>query len=547
MPIISRRHPARAALVALALLGSIGIQAAPIARHAGVAKADSSTLIVDFISDFSHLDPSLCYDTQCYPWMHALYDQLIGYDTARGNGDALVPDAATAMPVVTNGGKTYVFKLRNDVRFWDGKLATAADWVYSFERIINPATKSGAQAFWLDIVGAQAYATGKAPHVSGIKALGKFGLEVDLNSPYVGFLNVLAMPFGSVLEQAQVIKYGKSYDALHPMGTGPYLFTQHTLNQKLILTRNPHYFNPAHAGHIRTLQADIGVNAETSFLRLQKGQADLDGDFPTPIPPAEFLNVLNDPVLSKRVIRQVQVATQFVSMNTRMKPFDNPLVRRAVNYAINKRLILRLVNGRGQITDNWLPPAMAGYGKASPYPYNQAMARKLLAQAGYPNGLSTTFYSDNLSDDPRVSQAIVAQLDAVGIHAALKVLDANTWQALVMTPGKAPMTWTAWYQDFPDPNDFYEPILSCASAIPGTFNLAYYCNSKVDMLAHQLKVTVDQASRLKGYPELDRMVMADAPLAPVFNSVYYILPSSALHNFYLHNVWTLVLADYAKS
>ena len=239
---------------------------------------------------------------------------------------------------------------------------------------------------------------------------------------------------------------------------------QHTLNQKLILTKNPRYFNPARAGHIQTLQADIGVNAETSFLRLQKGQADLDGDFPTPIPPAEFLNVLNDPALSKRVVRSVQVATQFVSMNTRMKPFDNPLVRRAVNYAINKKTILRLVNGRGQVTDNWLPPAMPGYGKFSPYSYDPAMAKKLLAQAGYPNGLSTTFYSDNLSDDPRISQAIVAQLEAVGMHATLRVLDANTWQALVMTPGKAPMTWTAWYQDFPDPNDFYEPILSCASA-----------------------------------------------------------------------------------
>lgn len=541
----SQRWSLTRGLTALLLIGAVTFQTTPGLSLPRTAHAAGSTLLVDYVSDISHLDSALCYDTECYPWMHAMYDQLVGYDTSHGTGDALVPDAASAMPTVTNGGKTYVFPLRSDVHFWNGRLVTVADWVYSFERIIDPKTQAGAQSFWLDIVGAQAFASGKARHVSGIKALGSSRLEIDLSAPYVGFLNVLAMPFGSVVDRNQIARYGKQYDALHPMGTGPYMLRQHILNQKLVLVKNPHYFK-AGVGHIDTLEADIGVNAETSFLRVQKGQADLDGDFPTPIPPAEFLNVLNDASLSKRVIRQVQVADQYVAMNTRMKPFDNVLVRRAVNYAINKRLLLRLVNGRGSVTDNFLPPAMPGYGHFSLYTYNPAMARKLLAQAGYPNGFSTTFYSDNASDDPRLSQGIVAQLADVGIRAQLRVLDGNTWQKIVMTPGKAPISWTAWYQDFPDPNDFIEPILSCASAIPGTFNLSYYCNHAVDALSHKLKTMTDQAARLRAYPQLDRMVMQDAPVAPVFNSVYYILPSTSVHNFYLHNVWTLVFADYTK-
>ena len=201
MPIISRRYPARAALVALALLGSIGVQTAPLARHAGVARADSSTLIVDFISDFSHLDPSLCYDTQCYSWMHAMYDQLIGYDTAHGNGDTLIPDAATAMPTR--------HQRRQDVRVQAAErcplLGREARHGRRLGLLVRADHQSGDQVGGAGLLaghrGGAGLRGGKAPHVSGIKAIGKFGLEVDLNSPYVGFLNVLAMPFGSVLEQ----------------------------------------------------------------------------------------------------------------------------------------------------------------------------------------------------------------------------------------------------------------------------------------------------------------------------------------------------------
>ncbi|HXT36513.1 MAG TPA: ABC transporter substrate-binding protein [Chloroflexota bacterium] len=543
----STRRAIGSGLAAFALLGALALQGAPRETRAATAhSSDPNTLIVDYQSDLSHLDSALCYDTSCYPYTHAMYDQLIGYDTSHGNGDTLVPDAAAAMPTVTNGGKTYIFKLRHDVRFWNGRLATSADWVYSFNRIINPKTQSGAQAFWLDIVGAQAYVSGKAPTTSGIKALGQWGLEIDLDSPYTGFLNVLAMPFGSVVDKNQIAKYGKTYDALHPMGTGPYMFQSRIPGVKLVLVKNPNYFGHNKA-HINTIEADFGVSTETSYLRIVKGDADLDGDFPTPIPPSEFLNVLNDPVLSKRVVKQVQVADQYIAMNTQLKPFNNLLVRQAVEYAVNKPALLRLVNGRGSVTNNFIPPNMAGYGAFNLYPYNPAKAKQLLAQAGYPHGFSTTFYTDNLGDDPRLSQGIVQQLSQIGIQASLRVLAEATWQGIVMSRGKAPISWTAWYQDFPDPNDFFEPILSCASAIPGTFNLPFYCNPKVDAYAAKLKHMTDQQARMAGYPALDKMVMQDAPVDPIFNSVYYALPSANLHNFYLHNVWTLIFADYTKS
>src|SRR5579875_1894633 len=224
----TRRRPLVLAALAALVVCTASARVTPRVAHAQT----HSTIVVDYINDFSTLDTGKCYDTQCYGWMHAMYDQLIGYDTRRGTGDSFIPDAATALPTITHGGKTYTFALRHDVHFWNGRLVTSADWVYSFQREINPKTQSGAQSFWLSIVGAQAYANGKAKSVSGIKALGPFKLEIDLTAPYTGFLNVLAMPMGSVQDQYTIAKYPKTYDSMHPMGTGPYMFKQRILNQK---------------------------------------------------------------------------------------------------------------------------------------------------------------------------------------------------------------------------------------------------------------------------------------------------------------------------
>jgi len=538
-----RRSILTAALAAVVVCG-LALGATPGGAQARARAANGGTIIIDYLNDFSSLDTGKCYDSQCYPFMRAMYDRLIDYDATHAPGTTLVPEAAVTMPTIGNGGLIYTFKLRNDVHFWNGRLATSADWVYSFERIINPATQSGAASFWMNIVGAKAYATGKAAHVSGIQALGPFGLRITLISPDASFLNVLAMPFGSVVDRNQIARYGKSYSQLHPMGTGPYMFQEYTLGQRLILARNPRYFRPG-VGHVDRIQADLGVTSETAFLRIQKGQADLDGDEPS-IPSAEFLSVLQDPVWSKQLTRQVQVGTWYISMNVQVKPFDNLLVRRAVNMAINKPLLVRLVNGRATVTNTFLPPTMPGHGDFNLYPYDPAKARQLLAQAGYPNGFSTTFLTDNVSDDPRISQAIIPMLAAIGIKAQLQEVTSTTWTALVGAQRKVAITWSQYYMDFPDPNDFFEPGLSCASAVPGSLNESWYCDPTVDAFAHQLKSMTDQAARLRLYPRLDMMAMRDAPVVPVMNPIHYDIHSLALHNYYYNTVWVLVFADYTK-
>ncbi|HZU13834.1 MAG TPA: ABC transporter substrate-binding protein [Chloroflexota bacterium] len=518
-----------------------------ISLRTGTSGASSryhGTLVVDYQTDLSHLDPALCYDSECYPWIHALYDQLVTFRAHSTYDYKIVPDAAVALPKISNGGRTYTFRLAHNLHFWNGTPVTSADWKYSFERVINPKTQSGAASFWLGIRGATVYSNGKAKHVSGIQTLGKYGLRITLDAPDSTFLDVLGMPMGSVVDPAQIRKYGnKGFDSTHPMGTGPYMFQQRVLGQRLVIVPNPHYFKGSQ-GHLASIEAQFGINESTGLLRIERGQADLDGDG---ISSADFETVLHDPKWGKQVDRVTNVAWNYISMNTLMKPFTNKLVRRAVNYAINKQIILRLLNNRGIIQNTIEPSTMPGFGAFNLYPYNPGKARRLLKQAGYPHGFSTTFWTDNIGDDPRVSQNIAQQLAGIGIHASLKTVDGNTWTAAVGTKKKVPITLSAWSLDFPDPNDFIEPILSCESAVPGTYNESWYCDPKVDRYAHELKIMQNQKRRLSLYPRLDRMIMEDAPVVPLYTPVYYDLHSLALHNYFFNPVWGYSFVSYSKS
>ncbi len=529
-----------AALITGLVAAPWGLTSARAARS--VASASGATLTITFHDDFSHLDSALCYDTECYAAMKALYDRLVDYDTHHGSGDTIIPDAATALPTITNGGRTYTFKLRQDVRFWNGRPVTSADWVYSFERIINPKTKSGGQSFWLNIQGANVYANGKAAHVSGIKTLGTYGLSITLDQPDASFMNVLAMPFGSVVDRATIEKYGSSYDAKHPMGTGPFQFVSHTLGQQIVFARNPHYFGHV-VGNLGKIVVNIGPTPEVALLQLERGSADVLGDG---IPPADFLQVTADPTYKADVLKAPQVADYYIAMNEKVKPFDNLLVRQAVNMAINKQFILRLINGRGTVDNSVLPPNMPGYGPVKGYAYNPTAAKALLSKAGYPSGFSTVLYSDNIDPNPKIIAAIQPQLAQIGIKATLRAIDGNALQQSQSDPHKLPMVWAAWFEDFPDPSDFYGPILSCASAVPGTFNWSWTCQPKTDAFAQQLRVMTNQKERLSQYHSLDQMVMDHAPWVPVYHPIYYTMHGAGVRGIYYHDAWGLVYAEATK-
>ncbi len=510
------------------LLGATLALLLPVA--AGAARADDikqgGSMVVTYKDDVSTLDPAIGYDWQNWSMIKSLFDGLMDY--APGTTD-LVPDLAESYEVAPDG-LSYTFKLRQGVKFHNGRELTADDVKWSIERAVRPETQSPGQGFFTMIAGFEDVTAGKAKELSGIEVVDPHTVRFTLSRPDATFLHVMALNFGFAVPKEEVEKYGQDFGK-HPVGTGAYKMTEWTLGQRVVYERNPDYYKPG-VPKLDKITFEIGQEPLVALLRLERGEVDILGDG---IPPAKFLEVMNDPSLKQNVIKGGQLHTGYVAMNVKLKPFDDKLVRQAVNHAINKDRIIRIINGRAVPANQPLPPAMPGYAKDyQGYAYDPAKAKALLAQAGLANGFDTELYAMNTDPNPRIAQAIQQDLAEVGIRAELKTLA----QANVIAAGgdekEAPMIWSggmAWIADFPDPSDFYGPILGCAGAVPGGWNWSWYCNQELDQQAAAADAITDPAKtdqRLEAWREIFLKIMDDAPWAPVFHELRFTMKADRL-------------------
>jgi len=306
--------------------------------------------------------------------------------------------------------------------------------------------------------------------------------------------------------------------------------TEWALGQRVVFERNADYFRDD-APHLDKIIFEVGQDPSVALLRLKRGEVDVLGDG---IPPANFLQEKNDPANKGLIVEGELLHTGYITLNTTEAPFDNKLVRQAVNMAINKEKVVRIVNGRGVVANQPLPPAMPAYDTAfEGYPYDPAKAKELLAEAGYADGFETELYAMNTDPNPRIAQSFQQDLAAIGIKAEIKALA----QATVIDAGgqgAAPMLWSggmAWIADYPDPSNFYGPILGCGGAVPGGWNWAKYCNEEIDALAAKADgmAGADQAdARIKMWSEIYNKIMDDAPWVPVFNEVRFAMHTARI-------------------
>src|SRR5262245_202399 len=483
-------------------------------------------IVITYKDDVATLDPAIGYDWQNWSMIKSLFDGLMDYEPGTTN---LKPDLAESFDI-SDDGKTFTFKLRAGVKFHNGREMTAEDVKYSIERAANPKTQGPGAGFFHSIKGYDAVAGGTAETLEGITVVDPLTIKFELSQPDATFLHVMAINFAHVVPKEEVEKYGADFGK-HPVGTGAYKLAEWTLGQRLVFERNPDYWNKG-LPHLDKITFEIGQEPIVALLRLQKGEIDIPGDG---IPPAKFQEVMSDPEQKARVVIGGQLHTGYVTMNTQMPPFDNAKVRQAVNMAINKDRIVKLINNRAEPANQPLPPSMPGYDKDfKGYAYDVGKAKALLAEAGFPDGFETELFAMNTDPNPRIAQAIQQDLAAVGIKASIKALD----QASVIAAGGqkdgAPMIWSggmAWIADFPDPSNFYGPILGCGGAVPGGWNWSWYCNKTLDKKMVEADSMADPAKseeRLKLWHDIFVDIMADAPWAPVFNEQRFTMKSDRL-------------------
>ncbi|RWO84402.1 ABC transporter substrate-binding protein [Mesorhizobium sp.] len=501
-------------------------------------------IIATYKDDVTTLDPAIGYDWQNWSMIKSLFDGLMDYEPGTTN---LKPDLAESFEISPDG-KTFTFKLRHGVKFHNGREMTADDVKYSLDRVTNPKTQSPGAGFFGSIKGYDEVAAGKADGLSGVTVVDPYTVKFELSRPDATFLHVMAINFAHVVPKEEVEKYGADFGK-HPVGTGAFKLAEWTLGQRIVFVRNPDYW---HKGlpHLDKITFEVGQEPIVALLRMQKGEIDLPLDG---IPPAKFQEVMADPEQKARVVEGGQLHTGYITMNTTMAPFDNVKVRQAVNMAINKARIVQIINNRAVPANQPLPPSMPGYDKEyKGYPYDVAKAKALLAEAGHPDGFDTQLFAMNTDPNPRIAQAIQQDLAAVGIKASIQALA----QANVIAAGGdkagAPMIWSGgmgWIADFPDPSNFYGPILGCAGAVPGGWNWSWYCNKDLDAKAAEADSITDPAKseeRNKMWSSIYDKIMEDAPWAPVFNEQRFSMKSARMggaDNLYVDPVHVFINYD----
>ena len=483
----------------------------------GMAKAikQGGDMIVTYKDDVVTLDPAIGYDWQNWSMIKSLFSGLMDY---KPGTTILTPDLAESFEISADG-LVYTFKLRKGVKFHNGREMVASDVKYSLERTINPKTQSPGQGFYGMIKGFDDLAGGKGETLSGITAVDDYTVRFNLSRPDATFLHVLGLNFAFVVPKEEVEKYGQDFGK-HPVGTGAFFLKEWKLGQKVAFARNKNYHHPG-VPFLDNVVFEIGQEPTVALLRLQRGEVDILGDG---IPPARFVQIMKDAKYKDMVVEGGQLQTGYVTMNVKVKPFDNVKVRQAVNMAINKQRIVTIINNRAVVANQPLPPSMPGYdNNYKGYPFDQKKAKSLLAEAGYPKGFETEIYVMNVDPNPRIAQAIQQDLATIGIKADIK----NQSQATVIAAGgeadQAPMIWSggmAWIADYPDPSNFYGPILGCGGAVTGGWNWAWYCDEEIEKMAikaDSMSKAGDEAKRIELWRSIFIKVMDAAPWAPVFN------------------------------
>jgi peptide/nickel transport system substrate-binding protein len=399
----------RAALAFSVLLLSAAIADAQTPRRGGTIR-----MTAPYGTNISTLDMQATVRAQDDIYGKAVHRTLYNYDSDKG-----VPVLELAKSVaVSNNGLTHTFKLRDDAFFHNGKKMTADDIIYSFTRIMD-GKKAFAGARWARVIkGAVELEKGQATEISGLKKIDDFTLEMTLTDRVdPGFYfyngNTAIYPAGEADKPEFLQK---------PIGLGPFRFVEHVPGSRLVAERWEKFYKPGMPYADRVVIAIMG-EAPARDIAFRNKEIDL-----SVLGPAQYVAYREDPNLKNGILEVAEVFTRHMGMNPDFKPFSDKRVRQAVNHAIDTDLIIkRLVKDKAYRAVSWLPLTSPAYDKTrKPYAFDPEKAKKLLAEAGYPNGFEFEWStSQNESWGLPIVEAVIPMLARVGIKVKVKQVEVS--------------------------------------------------------------------------------------------------------------------------
>ena len=519
-----RRTRARALCAALAL-GATAVVAAACGSSSdsssgGGGEKSGGSITISQTSQPDYLDPALSYTVNGWEPMWLVYTGLLTYKHAEGQeGATVIPGLAETVPSKDNGGisadgKTYKLKLRSGLKYSDGTPVKASDFEHSIKRVLN--LESGGASFYEGIVGAQEYEkAGKANgDISGITTNDSTGdITIKLTDPNGQFNNILAMLFAGLVPSSTPFK---NMTKTPPPGVGTYKITSSVPNRQFVMQKVPTFKLPGvPAAKIDTITTKIVKSPQ------QQAQDVLNNtlDYMQDPPPSDLLPEVKSKA-ANRFAEHTTVSTYYFFMNVRTPPFDKQQVREAVNYAIDKRALARIFSGLFTPGCTFLPPGMPGYkettckyGDPNAAP-NLAKAKQLIQQAGA-KGAAVTVWGNSDDTTPKITQYYADVLNQIGLKATPKILDGGVYfQTIGNQKTKAQTGFADWFQDFPNPGNFFFLVNGASIQDTNNQNFSNVDHPTINKGIDTLNLEPDPSAVADKWAALDKQLVDDAYIAP---------------------------------
>lgn len=473
-----------------------------------VVPAISGILHLDS-SDPMTLDPAVSADSRSTEYLLQIFSGLVRLD------DKLMPAADIAHRCdLSNGGKTYTFYLRSDVKFHNGRDVKALDFKYSWDRACDPKTKSKtASDYLIDIIGAKDVLSGHTKEISGVKVIDEYTLAVTIDSPKAYFLHKLTGPAAFVVDKDNVAS-GKDWWR-KPNGTGPFRLKQWEKEESLILDRNPTYYGEQsriEAVNFRLLSGrtiDLYENGTIDVAELSSLYYDRVEDKTSPV--------------NNELCIVPELSFYGIGFNMTKAPFDDINIRLAFSHAIDRnRLVALAFQGRMQCAAGILPPEMPGYNKSlRSLEFNIARAKELIAKSQYadrmpPITMTCSGWSGQIE---RLVTAVIHDWQQnLGIEVTVRQIlpDRFTYHCKEEKDELFTLNWGA---DYPHPQNFLETLFRTGAER----NYGGYSNTEVDALLNKAANELDYNTSLMLYQQVEQKLISEAACLPLRFGQNYVL------------------------
>jgi oligopeptide transport system substrate-binding protein len=519
--------------------------------------ANSEKKVFNFNIDqgLTSMDPAFARNQNAIWMINQIFNGLVQIDT----GLNTIPCIAKTWQISPDG-LVYTFNLRNDVYFHDdplfkdgkGRKVNADDFVYSFNRLIDP--KVGSSGGWIF--------SDKVKDTTSFSALNDSTFQITLVKPFPAFMSLLTAQYCSVVPKEVVEHYGKDFRS-HPIGTGPFRFKYWKEDEILVLLKNEKYWEKdgnTPLPYLDAVKVTFINDKQSAFMNFIKKELDffdkVDGSYRDDILTksgkmtskykGEF-QIRKGPYLCTEYLGILVDTSKTIVKNS---PLSNKKVRQAINYAIDKKKLIKyLRNSIGSpATSGFVPAGMPGFDSTAVrgYTYNPKKAAALLAEAGFPDGKGMPLITLSASTTSRdLIEFIQGELSEIGVKVKVEVNPAASLRDM-MSKNEVTFFRGSWIADYPDAENYLSVFYS-KNRVPFGPNYTGYFNDKFDKLFEQSYYEKDPQKRYALYHQMDNMILEHASIVPVYYDQSVVMLQNNISGYPMNPLNLMILKKVKKS